>query len=219
MSLIIQRNPIRGDIDAYSKNTRKNSETSVNSKYAVKTEETSQTAKLTIEEEMAMFKQEFYQDIEKIKFHSTVKNAAVNVSDKAFEKMKEDPQYREKMLSLLQRDLCSSYAPRDTSVILTVGESLDQYRGDSWPTNNDSGFWGRSKNSFYKKTDNKNHDDDKKLSEEHLKLLIKQQSFEQKCQQQASIEVREEHNAFLKAARLYAEMQDLYKSNPVNNYV
>jgi len=168
---------------------------------------------------MAMFKQEFYQDIEKIKFHSTVKNAAVNVSDKAFEKMKEDPQYREKMLSLLQRDLCSSYAPRDTSVILTVGESLDQYRGDSWPTNNDSGFWGRSKNSFYKKTDNKNHDDDKKLSEEHLKLLIKQQSFEQKCQQQASIEVREEHNAFLKAARLYAEMQDLYKSNPVNNYV
>ena len=211
MSMIIQRNPIRTDTAAYSKNTGDAVVTSVSLKNIVKTEEASQITKLTSEEEMTIFKKEFYQDLEKIQLHSTVKNAAVNVSDKAFEKMKENPQYREKVLSLLQRDLCSSYAPRDTSVILTVGASLEQYRGDSWPTNNDSEFWGRSKNSFYTKNNNKDHGDDKKLNEAHLKQLREQQSFEQKCQLRALIEDREEQKAFLKATQMYSGMQDLYK--------
>ena len=205
----------RIDTSAYSKNTKKTAVTSVNLKNAVKTDEASQTTKLTSEEEMTIFKKEFYQDLEKIQLHSTVKNAAVNISDKAFEKMKEDPQYRERVFSLLQRDLCSSYAPRDTSVILTVGESLDQYRGDSWPTNNDSEFWGRSKNSFFTKTNNKDNDDDKKLNEAHLKLLREQESFEQKCQLQALIEDKKERKYFFKAAQMYAETQDLYKSDPL----
>ena len=145
---IIQGNPIRSDTSAYSKDTKKTTVTSGSLKNVVKTDGASQTTKLTSEEEMTIFKKKFYQDLEKIQLHSTVKNAAVNVSDKAFKKMKENPQYREKVLSLLQRDLCSSYAPRDTSVILTVGESLAQYRGDSWPTNNDSEFWGRLKKQF-----------------------------------------------------------------------
>ena len=213
MSLIIQGNPIRSDTSAYSKNTKKTAVTSVSLKNVVKTDGASQTTKLTSEEEMTIFKKEFYQDLEKIQLHSTVKNAAVNISDKAFEKMKENPQYREKVFSLLQRDLCSSYAPRDTSVILTVGESLEKYRGDSWPTNNDSEFWGRSKNSFYTKTKNKDHDDDKKLNEAHLKLLREQESFEQKCQLRASIEDREERKYFFKAAHMYGEMQDLYKND------
>lgn len=180
MSLMVQGNPIRSYADAYSMNVRDTAGTSASLKKAVKTKETSQTAKLTSEEEMMIFKKEFYQDLERIQLHRTVINAAVNVSDMAFEKMKEDPQYREKVLSLLKRDLCSSYAPRDTSVLLTVGESLEQYRGDSWPVINDSEFWGRSKNSFYKKTkNNKGPDDDKNRLEAHLKLLREQKYFEQ----------------------------------------
>ena len=76
----------RIDTSAYSKNTKKTAVTSVNLKNAVKTDEASQTTKLTSEEEMTIFKKEFYQDLEKIQLHSTVKNAAVNISDKAFEK-------------------------------------------------------------------------------------------------------------------------------------
>lgn len=212
MSLMVQGNPVRSNIAGYSKNARETTGASSNLKNIVKTEGTSQTKKSTSEEEMAIFKKEFYQDLENIQLHSTVKNAAVNISDKAFEKMKDDPQYRNKVLSLLQRDLCSSYAPRDTSVLLTVGESLEQYRGDSWPTCNDSEFWGRSQNCFYKKTNNKDNDDHKKRIEEHLKLLREQQYYKQNYQPLALNKAREERKSLLKAAQVYAYMQDLHIS-------
>ncbi len=141
------------------------------------TNQTENGQSLTPEEEMNKFKEEFYSEIDKIKCHSTVKNATVNVSEDAFERMKDDPQYREKILSLLERDLGSSYAPRDTSVMLTVGESLSQYHGDSWPTSNDSEFWWRSGNSFYKMTDDDDSSDEKKKKlEEQLRLFSGQNS-------------------------------------------
>ncbi len=209
MSLSIQKNPAVSDLTTYS-NNKKETATFVN----VKNEEASQTTKLTAEEEMILFKKEFYQDLEKIQRHSTVKNAAVNVSDKAFEKMQKDPEYREKILSLVQRDLGSSYAPRDTSVLLTVGASLEQYRGDSWPTSNDSEFFGRSRNSFFKKTDDKN--DDKKLEEEaYLKHLreqqfLAQQFLEQQNQLQELTEAKTQEDMLsFKATQKYIEMQNL----------
>ena len=54
-------------------------------------------------EEMELFKKEFYEDLSKITKHRTVSNAAVNISGEAFKAMKDDPQYREKVLSLIQR--------------------------------------------------------------------------------------------------------------------
>ena len=50
-------------------------------------------------EEMELFKKEFYEDLSKVTNHRTVSNAAVNISEAAFKAMKEDPQYREKVLS------------------------------------------------------------------------------------------------------------------------
>ena len=49
-------------------------------------------------EEMELFKKEFYEDLSKITNHRTVSNAAVNISEEAFKAMKDDPQYREKVL-------------------------------------------------------------------------------------------------------------------------
>ena len=100
-------------------------------------------------EEMQLFKKEFYADLSKIVCNPTVSNAAVNISDAAFQAMKDDPEYREQVLALLQRDLGASYAPRNCSVLITVGTSLDQYRADSWPVGNDSEFHTRSKGSFW----------------------------------------------------------------------
>ena len=75
-------------------------------------------------EEMELFKKEFYEDLSKITNHRTVSNAAVNISGEAFKAMKDDPQYREKVLSLIQRDWGDSYAPRNCSVLITVGATL-----------------------------------------------------------------------------------------------
>ncbi len=66
--------------------------------------------------------------------------------------MKDDPEYREKILSALKRDLTSSFAPLEASMVLTVGATAKDYRGDSWSgVNNQSEFYARSQNSFIKR--------------------------------------------------------------------
>ena len=121
---------------------------------ASETEATEKTSKMSEAEEMAAFKKEFYEDLEKLVINKSIVNYAINISEKAFENMKADPDYRAKILSLLQRDLGDYYGsgPRRASVVLTVGATASDYRGDSWPICNDLGYYERSQNSFYKKS-------------------------------------------------------------------
>ena len=130
-------------------------------------EKTNSKQELSEAEEMELFKKEFYEDLSKVTNHRTVSNAAVNISEAAFKAMKNDPQYREKVLSLIQRDWGDSYAPRNCSVLITVGATLNEYRADSWPVGYDSEFDMRSQNSFYKRTSEKK-DRQKELLEEYL---------------------------------------------------
>ena len=139
----------------------------VNSMGKFALEKTGGTQELLEAEEMELFKKEFYEDLSKVTNHRTVSNAAVNISEAAFKAMKEDPQYREKVLSLIQRDWGDSYAPRNCSVLITVGATLNEYRADSWPVGYDSEFDVRSQNSFYKRTSEKK-DRQKELLEEYL---------------------------------------------------
>lgn len=147
---------------ATTKNTK-----NVNGAEKFALEKTGSTQELSEAEEMELFKKEFYEDLSKVTNHSTVSNAAVNISDAAFEAMKEDPQYREKVLSLIKRDWGDSYAPRNCSVMITVGATLNEYRADSWPVGYDSEFGVRSQNSFYKRTGEKK-DRQKELLAEYL---------------------------------------------------
>ncbi len=143
------------------------------------TEATQQKAELSKAEEMQLFKKEFYTDLSKIVGHPTVSNAAVNISDAAFQAMKDDPEYRAQVLALLQRDLGASYAPRNCSVLITVGTSLDQYRADSWPVGNDSEFRLRSKDSFFKRT-SENRDRQKELLEEYQEKKLQAKRRQQR---------------------------------------
>lgn len=149
------------------------------------TEAIQQKAELSEAEEMQLFKQEFYADLSKITGHPTVSNAAVNISDAAFQAMKDDPEYRSQVLSLLQRDLGSSYAPRSCSVLITVGTNLDQYRADSWPVGNDSEFRLRSKDSFYKRT-NDSRERQKELLEEYQEKKLQAKRRQQKLLDKAA---------------------------------
>lgn len=132
------------------------------------TGETDNTKELSEAEEMAIFKKKFYDELSRINNHRTVSNMAINISEDAFKKMKEDPQYKQQILNLVQRDWGDSYAPRNCSVMITVGSSLNDYRADSWPVGYDSEFDIRSKNSFYKKTSESKKDKQKELLEEYL---------------------------------------------------
>ena len=132
------------------------------------TEETGGMRELTEAEEMAAFKKEFYAELDRIPRDRTIANVAVNISEEAFKNMKDDPEYRAKIMSTLQRDLTSSFAPLKASLLITVGATEKDYRGDSWSgPNNDSEFFARSQDSFYKKTSEKK-DRQKELLEEYL---------------------------------------------------
>ena len=93
--------------------------------------ETGNTKELSEAEEMAILKKKFYDELSRINNHRTVSNMAINISEDAFKKMKEDPQYKQQILNLVQRDWGDSYAPRNCSVMITVGSSLNDYRADS----------------------------------------------------------------------------------------
>jgi hypothetical protein len=137
-------------------------------------EKTGSTQELSEAEEMELFKKEFYEDLSKITIHKTLNNVAINISEAGFKAMKDDPEYREKILSLLKRDLGSSLA-RNCSAVFTVGATIKEYRGDSWPVGYDSEFFARSQDSFYKKTSEKK-DRQKELLEEYLENRAKASS-------------------------------------------
>ena len=131
-------------------------------------EKTGSIQELSEAEEMELFKKEFYAELERIPKNRTITNLAVNISEKAFKNMKDDPEYRAKIMSALQRDLTSSFAPLKASLLITVGATEKDYRGDSWSgPNNDSEFFARSQDSFYKKTSGQK-DRNKELLEEYL---------------------------------------------------
>lgn len=137
-------------------------------------------------EEMAAFKKEIYAEIDKIPRDRTIANVAIHISEEAFQNMKNDPKYREQIMSVIRRDLTSSVAPApDCSLILSVGATLKDYRGDSWSVNNDAEFDIRSQNSFYKKTTTK-----KNVQKQRLREYMEKHAQAKKAQQKLFDEKR-----------------------------
>ena len=161
-------------------------------------EKTGSTQELSEAEEMELFKKEFYEDLSKVTNHRTVSNAAVNISEAAFKAMKEDPQYREKVLSLIQRDWGDSYAPRNCSVLITVGATLNEYRADSWPVGYDSEFGIRSQDSFYKSS-NERKERQKELLEEYLQKRQAAKQIQQELLDEKIAKAEQERSRLAKA--------------------
>ena len=194
--------------------TKRNTK-NVNSADKFALEKTGSTQELSEAEEMEQFKKEFYEDLSKVTNHRTVSNAAVNISEAAFKAMKEDPQYREKVLSLIQRDWGDSYAPRNCSVLITVGATLNEYRADSWPVGYDSEFDVRSQNSFYKRTSEKKARQ-KELLEEYLEKRAQAKRQQQELLDEKAAKAEQERSRLEKAwagSRQMAAASSAYESN------
>ena len=188
-------------------------------KFALK--KTESTRELSEAEEMEIFKKEFYEDLSQITNHRTVSNAAVNISEAAFKAMKDDPQYREKILSLIQRDWGDSYGPRNCSVLITVGATLNEYRGDSWPVGYDSKFDVRSQNSFYKRTSEKK-DNQKELLEEYLEKRAQVKKQQQEMLNEKIAKQEQERSRLLQSwnnERLLSKASIAYEANVLTEIV
>ena len=194
--------------------TKRNTK-NVNSADKFALEKTGSTQELSEAEEMEQFKKEFYEDLSKVTNHRTVSNAAVNISEAAFKAMKEDPQYREKVLSLIQRDWGDSYAPRNCSVLITVGATLNEYRADSWTVGYDSEFDVRSQNSFYKRTSEKK-DKQEELLEKYLEKRAQAKRQQQELLDERAAKAEQERSRLEKAwagSRQMAAASSAYESN------
>ena len=150
-------------------------------------------------EEMLAFKRDFYAELERIPKNRTITNLAVNISEEAFKNMKDDPEYRAKIMSALQRDLTSSFAPLKASLLITVGATEKDYRGDSWSgPNNDSEFFARSQDSFYKKTSGQK-DRNKELLEEYLEKRAQAKRQQQELLDEKVAKAEQERSRLAKA--------------------
>ena len=179
------------------------------------TGETGNTRELSEAEEMAIFKKEFYAEIDKIPRNRTITNVAINISEEAFKNMKDDPEYREKILSALKRDLTSS-------MVLTVGATAKDYRGDSWSgVNNQSEFYARSQNSFYKKTSNKK-DRQKELLEEYLEKRAQVKKQQQEMLNEKIAKQEQERSRLLRSwnnERMLSKASNAYEANAMTEAV
>ena len=197
---------------------RNNVETTKNAnsteKFAL--EKTGNTKGLSEAEEMELFKKEFYAELERIPRDRTIANVAVNISEEAFKNMKDDPEYRAKIMSALQRDLTSSFAPLKASLLITVGATEKDYRGDSWSgPNNDSEFFARSQDSFYKKTSGQK-DRNKELLEEYLEKRAQAKRQQQELLDEKIAKAEQERSRLAKAwagDRQMAAASSAYESN------
>ncbi len=167
---------------------------------------TENTQELSEAEEMEQFKKEFYAELEKIPRDRTIANVAVHISEEAFKNMKEDPEYRERMLSLIRRDMTGSVAPApDCSLMIMVGASAKDYRAHSWSVNNDSEFYARSQNSFYKKTRSKKGNQ-KELLEEYLEKRAQVKKQQQALWDEKTAKAEQERSRLTRAWRSERQM-------------
>ena len=210
-------------ISGVGQNYYQNNVTSVKNKKNMNgTEETGGMRELTEAEEMAAFKKEFYAELDRIPRDRTIANVAVNISEEAFKNMKADPKYREQMLSVIRRDMTGSVAPApDCSLVITVGATAKDYRADGWSVNNDSEFFARSQDSFYKKTSGQK-DRNKELLEEYLEKRAQAKRQQQELLDEKAVKAEQERSRLAKAwnsERQMAAASNAYDANVMTETV
>ena len=201
--------------------TKRNTK-NVNGTEKIRTGKAGSTQGLSETEEMELFKKEFYAELERIPRDKTIANVAVNISEEAFKNMKADPKYREQMLSVIRRDMTGSVAPApDCSLVITVGATAKDYRADGWSVNNDSEFYARSQNSFYKKTSDKK-DNQKELLEEYLEKRAQAKKQQQEMLNEKIAKMEQERSRISRSwssDRQMAKASNAYDANVVTETV
>lgn len=95
-----------------------------------------QTVEQAREMSMEQFQLEFWDEVARIPGTHNMSHVMINVTKEGWERMKEDPEYREKMMRLLRRDMTGPFC-RQVYSIITIGGTEEEYRAESWSTGSD----------------------------------------------------------------------------------
>lgn len=82
--------------------------------------------------------------------------------------------------------------------MITVGATAKDYRADGWSVNNDSEFYARSQDSFFKKTSNKK-DGKKELLAEYLEKRAQVKKQQEEFLDEKIAKAEQERNRLTKA--------------------
>ncbi len=134
--------------------------------------EKADSAKLTKDQEMELFKKEFYEEINKIPKSRYVKSLFVHITDRGWESMKADSKYREQMLALIKRD-ATGFSFDRTNRFITVGAATEEYRVESWGSSKDSNQERIKRDRQIQKKKKK-----KKELKEYYEELLRHREFE-----------------------------------------
>lgn len=133
-------------------------------------------------DEMKAFKKLFLKDLSKFSKDENIVNLSVHISDEAWEKMKDNPEYRKKMLDKVKSDMAGE-TDHPSSVDIRIGVDEKDYKVKHWSAEDDTEFWKGLADSAYedcgsKETvdDDDSHDYDKDYKgtlDEYLRSLAK----------------------------------------------
>ena len=154
---------------------------------------------MTPEEEMAAFKKEIYDELSQMQSHNTLSNISVNFTEDGFKAMKDNPAYREEVMSMIKRDLGNSYA-RPCSILITVGKSVNDYSAYSCSVECDSAYWEGSKDSFYTRNKETPEDDDSSVS--RTTFLLNQKRLEERRAENERYFAKLDEQGLMRAAHL-----------------
>ncbi len=104
------------------------------------------------------FKREMYNTINRMSVHPSQSNTqiSINISDKAFERMMHDPEYKDLMLRTIQRDLGGAYpaAATPSYSIIRIGDDCE-YKADAMGSAYGATFSAAKSDSFVRKNTKK----------------------------------------------------------------
>ncbi|MBA4689165.1 MAG: hypothetical protein H2184_18720 [Candidatus Galacturonibacter soehngenii] len=125
-------------------------------------------------EKLEAFKKEIWKEINSMPYKKQM-NLSIQITDKAFERMMKEPEFKKEMLSVLREDACASNRSMASTTLTWIDEN--GYRGYSYNGGGEEAFAAHSnnKNTFYSKKAEK-----KKDSKEEWKERTLERAYQQK---------------------------------------
>ncbi len=166
------------------------------------------------------FKWEMYDIIDKMPVHPSQSGTqiSINISDKAFEKMMNDPAYKDLMLKTIQRDLGGAYpaGAAPSYSVIRIGDDCE-YKADAMGAAFGAGFSAAKANGFLEKNTNRassNYDeyngrkeriDKRRVEKQAEERLLEKRLFEKRAMAR---ELQEQQLARTDRTRYAAEAYD-----------
>lgn len=159
----------------YTNNVSKSTST----QKTINMEKTEQAAELQDAEKLENFKKEIWNEIDKMPWNNRV-NVSIQISDKAFERMMKEPDFKRDMMKIIgEESVASAHPPIGTS-LTWIDET--GYRGYSYIDESAGNMafsaHSKDKDSFYTKKANKKQDYNEVYEKERQQKKLQQEKLD-----------------------------------------